>query len=127
MELTRVQKKAKLQVKVAVIIERLLDWEEENRQPNLTQIEEEVLNLREQFGQDLVSVVIEGQAARQPAESPQCAQCGKAMRYKGIKKKVIESRLGGLEVERGNYYCQDCASGLFPPGSATWVRQWAVE
>ena len=119
MKLTRAQKKAKLQARAEAIIEVLLDWEEGEARPNLTQIEDEVLKLRQQFGQAMVAVVLAGQEARQPIEHPSCAQCRQAMRYKGEKQKAVESRLGGLQVERGYYYCDDCASGLFPPRPAT--------
>ena len=119
MELTREQKKEKLTKKTERLVEMLLDWEEGNRRPNMTQIEEEVLKLREGFGQALVSVVLEGQAARQPVSAPECTRCGKAMRNKGEKKKDIESRLGIVQMERGHYYCSDCESGLFPPRPTT--------
>jgi hypothetical protein len=119
MELTREQKKGKLTKETEKLIEMLLDWEEGNRRPNMTQIEEEVLKLREGFGQALVRVVLEGQEVRQPVTAPVCPGCGKAMRNKGEKKKGIESRLGMVEMERGYYYCSDCESGLFPPRPTT--------
>jgi hypothetical protein len=31
----------------------------------------------------------------------------------------VESRLGGIEIERGYYYCAACQSGSFPPRRAT--------
>ncbi len=119
MKQTRAQKRAKLQAKVEAIVEAMLDWEEENPGPSFGQIEEEVLKLRQRFGEALVSVVVEGQEARQPAEAPQCPHCGQPMTYKGQKGRAVGSWLGGFQVERGSYYCGRCKSGLFPPRPAT--------
>jgi DNA repair exonuclease SbcCD ATPase subunit len=119
MKVTRAQKKAKLQAAAERLIEALLEWDEENARPNLTAIEDEVLKLRQQFGQEMAEVMVKGQETRQPVEAPQCPQCGKAMRYKGQKRKDVESRLGGIEIKRGYYYCAACESGSFPPGRPT--------
>jgi hypothetical protein len=119
MKQTRVQKKAKLQAAAERLIEQLLDWDETNARPNLTAIEDEVLKLRQQFGQEMADVMVEGQESRQPVEASACPACGKTMRYKGQKRKEVESRLGGIEVKRGYYYCAACESGSFPPGRPT--------
>ena len=119
MKLTRAQKKAKLAKAAEALIEQLLDWDEQTPAPNLTQIEDEVLALRQRFGAEMVSAVLAGQEAQQPAEAPHCPRCGGVMRTKGRKRKAVESRLGGVAVERDYYYCACCASGLFPPGRAT--------
>ena len=119
MKQTRAQKKAKLQAAAERLIEQMLDWDEQNARPNLTAIEDEVLKLRQQFGQEVADVMVEGQEARQPIENVLCPQCGKAMRYKGQKRKEVESWLGGIEVERGYYYCAACESGSFPPRRPT--------
>jgi hypothetical protein len=119
MKLTRAEKKARLEAAAAGLIEELLEWDEKNEKPNLTQIEDAVLELRQRFGQEMALTLVEGQAARQPTEAPVCAQCGQAMRYKGVKQKDVESRVGGLEVERGYYYCGECHSGHFPPRRPT--------
>jgi hypothetical protein len=121
MKQTRAQKKAKLQAKVEVLVEAMLDWEEANAAPSFRQIEEEVLKLRQRFGEVLVSAAVEGQEASQPAEAPPCSSCGKQMEYKGQKGRAVGSWLGGLNVERGHYYCRRCKSGLFPPRPATGV------
>jgi uncharacterized protein with PIN domain len=115
MKCSREQKKAELLAEAEALIESLLNWDERTSKPNLRQIEDEVLELRRRFGQRLAKTVIEDQEARQPAEAPQCPQCGEEMRYKGQKDAHIESRLGTLAVERGYYYCARCKSGLFPP------------
>jgi hypothetical protein len=119
MKLTCAQKRAKLEAAAEAVIERMLDWDEKNARPNLTAIEDEVLQVREQFGQAVADVMVEGQESRQPVENPRCAHCGKPMRYKGQKRKEVESRVGGIEVERGYYYCTACASGFFPPRRTT--------
>lgn len=118
MKQNRAEKKAALLKEAEVLIESLLDWDERTSRPNLRQIEEEVLELRRQFGQRLAQTVIEGQEAKQPAAAPQCEQCGEVMRYKGQKEVGIESRVGGLAVERGYYYCTRCQGGFFPPERA---------
>ena len=119
MKLSRAQKKAKLEAAATELIEQMLDWDEKNERPNLTQIEDEVLKLRQQFGQEMARVMLEGQVAREPVENLLCPACGKPMRYKGQKRKDVESRLGSMEVERGYYYCTSCASGSFPPRPTT--------
>ncbi len=119
MQQTRAQKKAKLQAAADRLIEQLLDWDERSTRPNLSAIEDEVLKLRQQFGQEMANVVVEGQEGGQSVEAPSCIHCEKAMRYKGQKRKEVESLLGGIEVVRGYYYCAACASGFFPPGPTT--------
>jgi hypothetical protein len=115
MKRTREQRRAELMAEAAAVIDELLAWEEQAEAPNLTAMEVEVLKLRQRLGQRLLAAVIEDQEARQLAEAPLCPQCGLALRYKGQKGANLESRLGGLEVERGYYYCARCQSGLFPP------------
>lgn len=115
MQTTRTQKKQALQASSEALIERLLDWEEKNGAPTLEAIEEEILQLRKQFGSELLKVIVEGQESRQPVMAPACEQCGQPMRYKGAKKKEVVSRVGEFAIERGHYYCQACQQGLFPP------------
>lgn len=115
MKLTRAQKRAKLQAAAEALIDQLLEWDEENQAPNLTQLEDEVLELRQQFGQEMAEVVLAGQVAKEPVETPRCQKCGKPLRNKGRKGKGIVSRLGEMTIERGVYYCKDCASSFFPP------------
>lgn len=119
MKATREQKRARLVAAAEAAIDELLAWEETNRAPNLTQIEEEVLKLREGFGQELALTVLGGQEARQPAAEVRCPGCGQAMHYKGQKPTAIESWVVNGAVERGYYYCPACKRGIFPPGPPT--------
>ena len=116
MKHTREQKRAKLLAEAQAVIEEFLDWEEQAAQPKLTEIEDEVLALRERFGQRLAEVALADQDAKQPVAAPTCPSCGQPLRYKGQKGLAAESRVGLLSLERGHYYCARCHSGLFPPG-----------
>jgi hypothetical protein len=118
MKKTREQMKQELTENSARIIEKLLDWNEGNPAPDLAQIEEVVLKLREEMGLEMVASVLKGQEKRMPVVE-KCKTCGKEMGSKGQKRKVIESQIGEIVMERGYYYCEECGAGIFPPGSAT--------
>ena len=100
MKESKEEKRVRLLARAAQAIDEYLEWEEKNPQPDLTQIEDIALKLRKEFGQEIAQVAIENQASRTPAPGPKCAKCGKEMRYKGKKRTRVESRTGGLEVER---------------------------
>lgn len=115
MKKTREQLETELEAKSKELIQELLDWNEAHPAPDLTQIEDMVLELREKLSQAMVESVTSSQEQVQPAEV-RCPQCGGVMRYKGQKEKVVESRVGELRLERGYYYCPACQAGIFPPG-----------
>jgi DNA repair exonuclease SbcCD ATPase subunit len=116
MKLTREQKKAKMMARLDKAVEELLDWEEKNERPNLTQIEDIVLKLRKEVGEEMADEILGEIGGKTPVPGPACPKCGKEMRYKGQREKHIESRAGEMEYERGYYACPDCDKGLFPPG-----------
>jgi hypothetical protein len=115
------EKRARLLAKAAQAIDEYLEWEERHPEPDLSEIEDEALKLRKEFGQEIAQVAVENQAAKSPAPGPKCAKCGKEMRYKGEKATEVGSRAGALKVVRGYYYCPECKESLFPPGPATEV------
>jgi uncharacterized protein with PIN domain len=98
------------------LIDELLDWTDSTPQPNLTQIEEVVLELRKRFSEEMAQEVIEAQEAKQPVVGPPCPECEQEMRYKGQKSVAPQTWVGEVEMERGYYYCEECKVGLFPPG-----------
>ena len=119
MKKRREQLKAEFMAEAEELFDELMEWEEQNEKPNLTQIEEIVLALRKRFGERIAQKVIMGQEERQPAERVPCPACGREMENKGMKNNQVETQMGNLKIERGYYYCPDCKQGLFPPGSAT--------
>lgn len=116
MKKSRPQMEKELEGKAQEIIKRLLDWNETHPAPDLTQIEDIVLELREQVGLEFAASLLNNQEKAEPV-AERCQKCGREMHNKGRKRKIVESRIGGVELERGYYYCPECGAGLFPPGS----------
>jgi NMD protein affecting ribosome stability and mRNA decay len=116
MKLSREEKKAKLMVRLERAVDELIEWEEENTRPTLTQIEDIVLKLRKEMGEEMAAEILAEVEGKTTVPGPACPKCGREMRFKGEYEKQIESRAGGMEYERGYYACPVCDEGLFPPG-----------
>ena len=115
MRSSRTQRKVRLMKQAESLIDELLDWSDNTAEPNLTQIEGVVLELRKRFSEEMAREVIEAQEAKRPVPGPICPQCGQEMRYKGQKKTEAQSWVGDLKIERGYYHCAECQESLFPP------------
>jgi hypothetical protein len=119
MKRTREEKRAALEAKAKELIDELMKWSDETEQPNLTQIEDEILGLRQKLSESMMETVLEEQATQHPVPGPMCPKCGSEMQYKGDKVRRVTSRVGEVKLERGHYHCSHCQESLFPPGSAT--------
>jgi hypothetical protein len=115
----RAEVKENLMSKAEEEIEKLLDWMEEKEVPDLSAIEEVVLELRKRIGEGMAEEVIANQESVRPVPSPNCPKCEEEMHYKGIKEKEITSMIGETKLYRGYYYCDRCQGGLFPPRQTT--------
>ena len=118
MKKSREQLKAEFIAEAEELFDELMEWDEETQKPNLTQIEEIVLELRKRFGERMAQKMLMRQEERQPAEKVNCPECKREMETKGMKDNQVETRIGNLKIERGYYYCPDCKQGIFPPRSA---------
>jgi len=118
MKKSREALKAEFVEEAETLFDELMTWDEENAEPDLTQIEEIVLKLRKRFGEQIAQAVIKRQEKRQPAEKMYCPQCKGELVTKGEKNNEIETRIGLMQIERGYFYCPRCKQGIFPPGSA---------
>ncbi len=107
--------KAELMKEAEIIIDELIAWNKETDKPNLRQVEEVIVKLRQKMSEQMAQKVIEGQENVHPVPGPVCSGCGQEMNYKGHKKKSITSWVGEVALERGYYYCNPCRTGLFPP------------
>jgi hypothetical protein len=113
---SRERRKVRMMREAERLVEELLEWADHTSEPNLTQIEDKVLELRQQFSEEMAREVIEGQEAKQPVKAPFCPKCKEKMTYKGQKRVKPQTWVGDVEIERGYYHCPRCKEGFFPPG-----------
>ena len=118
MKKSREKMKSEYMAEAEALFDELMKWDDENFEPDLTQIEDIVLKLRKRFGEQMTQAVIQMQEKRQPAEKMICPDCGREMVTKGEKSNQMETRVGAIQIERGYFYCPECKQGIFPPGSA---------
>lgn len=116
MRKTREELRQELRQKSEKLIEEILDWYEANETPNMSQIEAQVLAIREKLGQETTRQLIEAQETVHPPTAPPCPKCQQPMRYKGDKWRGVTGLIGEVDMKRAYYYCPDCQEGLFPPG-----------
>lgn len=127
MKRIRAELKTELLAQAEVLIDELLDWTVDTPGPTLTQIEDVILKLRKRLSEQMALAVIQAQDAVRPVPGPRCPACEREMHYKDMKDNTVESRVGGLPLARGYYYCEHCQAGLFPPGSTTGAVGQALE
>jgi hypothetical protein len=124
---SRAELQAELEAEADRLIAALLDWTEQTNAPDLTAIEDEVLKLRQEFGERLAAAAVE----QQPTVAPltmKCPTCDRPTHQKKIRqRRRVQGRVGGVALSRAYYYCDRCQVGLFPPGSAVESGRPAVE
>jgi DNA repair exonuclease SbcCD ATPase subunit len=108
--------KGSLMREAEAVIDELVAWEEQVEAPDLSQIEEVVLKLRQRLSEKMAEAVIQQQENVVRAPGPACPECGTEMRYKGEHSKEVSSWVGEIQLKRGYYHCPKCKTGLFPPG-----------
>lgn len=112
---SRESRKARMMEKAEKLIEETLDWEEQTDKPNLTQIEDTALRVRQEIGKMIVQEMIDAQEAKRPVPGPACPSCGREMRYKDLKEVNPLTWVGKVKIERGYYHCPNCKESFFPP------------
>jgi hypothetical protein len=110
------QRKARLMKQAESLIDELLEWTDNRTEPNLSQIEDIVLELRRRFSEEMAREVVEAQEAKQPVPGPACPKCEQEMRYKGQKEVEPRTWVGDVKITRGYYHCAACQEGFFPLG-----------
>lgn len=103
--------KAKLLAEAEAALEQMLSDKRMGKQMTITEIEDVIGEMEQDFRQRVLGEVIgeqEGQAVR-------CAECGGKLRNKGKHSKGLVTLRGETKLERNYYQCEDCGKGIFPP------------
>lgn len=108
--------KVEFMAEAELLFDQLMKWDEETSEPNMTQIENIILKIRQQLGEKMAQSLLVRQEKRQPTEKMICPNCRSELENKGQKKNRIESQIGSIQLERSYYYCPECRKGFFPPG-----------
>ena len=103
MKKNKAQLKAEFMEEAGGLFDEMMEWEAQTERPNLTQIEDIVLELRKRFGEQMAQKMILRQEERQPAERVLCPECGGEMENKGLKANQVETQIGNLKLERDYY------------------------
>ena len=117
MPLTTYQEKLKREfIKQAQsIFERVMAENESGEALTLSQIEEEVGELRFELTSKLVESKLKLEVKKQQGPAAKCEGCGEEMRDKGLKRRTIITSQGEIELERSYNHCAHCRQGVFPP------------
>jgi len=116
MKKSREQLKAVLMQEMEKAIEQVLAWQEAHETFTITELEDFILEVRREWGSEVGELLVGQLESKQTAARLCCETCGGPLQYKGQTSKHIESRVGGLRIERGRYWCKTCQQGIFPPG-----------
>ena len=126
-QVAKEQMRAKLlkaaEAETAKLLEELAEWQVEHPKATWSEMEIEILKLRQRFGAQLARVLTRERGEKQAIPGPKCPKCGKEMHYKGQKKRDLVSLLGEVPLKRGYYYCSECRKSIFPPGSGTGITK----
>jgi hypothetical protein len=94
--------------------ERLLDELLAKRKPEdeitLNEIEQLVLEAREEMSEDLLAALTEVREW----EQPKCPHCGGKTQYKGQRSKQVVTLSGEVTLRSAYYYCPACQTGFSP-------------
>lgn len=108
---------ARLRMAADEMITEVKAWQALHPEATLSEIEVELLKVRQRVTEQMGAALIEAQPSRRPRAKPTCPSCGRRMRFKDDLETGVQSQVGVLRYRRGYYYCPHCKGGLFPPGS----------
>lgn len=113
--------------RAAEAFDQAVGWQEEQAEISLTELEEKVAALQPKVMGLLLESLVALRGTGQEAPGPKCPECGREMRYKGLKERDLATSVGEIDLERAYYYCPECRQGFFPPGPRTEGAAGGVE
>lgn len=116
MPLTKKEMKAFFSAEADTIIAKLLSEGKPLGEMTLDDIEEQVMEIGQQFEAVLTEKMICAAEGVSRETAIICPQCGAEMRHRGYREKTLLTRTGEVKLRRAYYRCEDCGRGIFPPG-----------
>ena len=77
------------------------------------EMEEIVLEVEQVIHEQLLAAAVE---EREKQRIGNCPECGGKLKKKGKRERQLKTSRGTVKVKRERYECEDCGSGVFPPG-----------
>lgn len=102
--------KKRLLAEYEQVLDELLAKRKAEDEITLSEIEELVLEAREEMSTDLLAVLTEVKEW----EQPKCPHCGGKTQYKGQRSKQVVTRSGEVTLRSAYYYCPACQRGFSP-------------
>lgn len=103
--------KAKLLSEAEAAIEKMLSDERVGSDMTITEIEDVIGDLEQDFRQRVLHEVMD----EQETQLQKCPDCGGKLRNKGKPSKRIVTLRGEVDIKRTYYQCEECGQGVFPP------------
>ena len=123
----REEDKRRWQAKAEEMYDELSEWRERHPEASFDEIGHQVTPRRQELMGDLLSQLALQHGRGEEAEGLVCEDCGQELRYKGQLGRGVAHLEGEARLKRAYYHCSHCASGIFPPGSATKAREAQLE
>lgn len=111
----KAEMKARLLAKAEAVIDEVLAARQPPSEAKLADIEQSALRVGQHLAQALTAELV-AESGAAVATWPDCPECGRRMRVKGKRQRVVVLETGEVTVERAYYHCAACQTGVFPPG-----------
>jgi hypothetical protein len=117
----REEDRRRWQAKAEEMYDELYEWRARHPEASFDEIGHQVTPRRQELMGELIGQLALQHGSGEEAEGLVCEECGQELRYKGQPGRGVEHLEGEVRIKRAYYHCAHCASGIFPPGSATKV------
>ncbi len=105
---------------------RLRGWRAANLEASFDDLADQVTEERQKLMAGLLGELA-AQPEEEPAEVEVCEGCGKSLIPKGKRERGVGHLEGEVRITREYHYCDECQSGLFPPGPQTEADSTRME
>jgi len=114
--MTREELKRELMAKAEAAIDEMLAKKPANNKISLRDIEGLAIQTGQRLEAEVLGSLLASSGTDSQADGMVCTSCGRKMQRKGWRTRRVISEAGESEIKRPYYYCEQCKTGVFPPG-----------